>query len=70
MMTRCMHTLGDLGRAVAGLDEDISALGSKCSCDSSCKSLDAVQQSSSAFNTKLQLLVGESLLHQRARSYP
>ncbi len=34
-----LHTLGDLGRAVAGLNQDIASLGAECGRDSLCESL-------------------------------
>lgn len=56
------HTLGDLGRAVAGLDEDVATLGTKSSGDGSGEGVDTVEQSLSALNTELELLeVGVSL---------
>ena len=50
------HTLGDLGRAVAGLDEDVATLGTKSSGDSSGEGVDTVQKSLSALDTELELL--------------
>ena len=49
-------TLCDLGRAVAGLDEDVSALGTESGGDGSGESVDTVQESLSALDTELELL--------------
>ena len=51
-----VRTLGDLGRAEAGLNEDISALGTEGGGDSLGESLDAAEQGSAALDTELELL--------------
>ena len=50
------RTLGDLGRAKAGLNEDISALGAQSSADGLCEGVDTSQESGAALNTELKLL--------------
>lgn len=64
------HTFCDLGGAICGLDQHISALRTECGGNSACERLDTIEESSSALDAKLQLLVGKSLLHERARAYP
>jgi hypothetical protein len=51
-----VRTLGDLGRAEAGLNEDISALGSEGGSDGLGEGVDTGEKSSAALNTKLELL--------------
>ena len=58
-MAALIHTLGDLGRAVARLDQDISALRTEGGRDSLSESLHTVQQCRSALNTELELLYYE-----------
>jgi hypothetical protein len=50
------RTLCDLGRAKAGLDEDIAALGTEGSSDSLGQGVNTSQESSAALNAKLELL--------------
>jgi len=50
------HTLGDLGRAIAGLDQDIPALGTESCCDGLCESLDTDEERSAGIDTEFQLL--------------
>lgn len=64
-----IDTFGDFGRAIAGLDQHVAALGTQRRGNSLGQCLDSRQQSSSAFNAELELLVGKSLLDQRSRSY-
>lgn len=49
-------TLGDLGRAEAGLDQDISALGTEGSGDGLGQRLDTGQERGAALDTELELL--------------
>ena len=49
-------TLGDLGRAKAGLNQDVAALGTESSSDGLGQGVDTRQQSSAALNTELELL--------------
>lgn len=51
-----VRTLGDLGRAEAGLNEDISALGSEGGSDGLGEGVDTGEKSSAALNTELELL--------------
>lgn len=51
-----LRTLCDLGRAIAGLDQDIPALGTECCCDGLCESLGTSKESSPSLNTEFQLL--------------
>ena len=51
-----VRTLGDLGRAEAGLNEDISALGSEGGSDGLGEGVDTGEKSSTALNTELELL--------------
>lgn len=51
-----LHTLGDLGRSVAGLDQNISALGTQSSGDGLGKCVDTSQKRSATLDTKLELL--------------
>jgi hypothetical protein len=50
-------TLRDLGRAVAGLDQDISALGTESRGNSLRQGLDTSQESGAALDTELELLL-------------
>jgi hypothetical protein len=50
------RTLGDLGGAEAGLNEDVSALGTEGSSDSPSEGVDTSEESSTALNTELELL--------------
>lgn len=50
------HTLGDLGRAERGFDQNITTLGSESRGDSLGKSVDTLQELSTSFNTELELL--------------
>lgn len=50
------HTLGDLGRAVAGLDQDVATLGAEGCRDSASDCVDTLEQGSTALNAKLELL--------------
>jgi hypothetical protein len=54
--TLAAHTFCDLGRAVAGLDEDVATLGTESGGDGSGKSVDTVQQTLPGLNTELELL--------------
>lgn len=49
-------TLGDLGRAEAGLDQDIPALGAESAGDGIGKSVDTGEEGGASLNTKLELL--------------
>lgn len=49
-------TLGDLGRAEAGLNQDISALGSKSGSNGLGQSVGTSQERSASLNTELELL--------------
>lgn len=49
-------TLGDLGGAEAGLDENIAALGAEGSSNGFGKGINTGQEGSATLNTKLQLL--------------
>lgn len=51
-----VRTLGDLGRAEAGLNEDVSALGSEGGSDSPGHRVNASKESGAALNTELELL--------------
>lgn len=63
------HTiLGDLGRAKAGLNEDISALGSEGSGNGLGEGVNTSEESGTALNTELELLVGKSDLLTEASS--
>lgn len=50
------HTLGDLGGAVGGLDEDIATLGTECRLDSLSKSVDTLEELSASFDAELEIL--------------
>ena len=49
-------TLGDLGGAEAGLDEDIATLGTESSGDGPGEGLNTSEESGTALNTELELL--------------
>lgn len=51
------RTLGDLGRAEAGLNEDISALGSESGRDSLGEGVDTSEERGAGLNTELDVLV-------------
>jgi len=51
-----LRTLCNLGRAIAGLDEDVTALGTESSGDSFRKRLYTLEESGSALDTELELL--------------
>ena len=53
------RTLCDLGRPIAGLDQDIPALGAECGGHRLCKSLDTSKQRCPGIHAKLQILSGE-----------
>ena len=50
------HTLGDLWCAIAGLDQDVPALGAECGCDGLCESLDTDQEGGAGIDAELKLL--------------
>ncbi len=49
-------TLGDLGGAEAGLDQDIATLGTECGGNSAGQSVNTSQESGATLNTELELL--------------
>ncbi|SCB64893.1 unnamed protein product [Fusarium graminearum] len=51
-----IQTLGDLGRAKAGLNEDISALGTECGSNGLGEGVDTSEESGTTLNTELELL--------------
>jgi hypothetical protein len=51
-----IRTLGDLGRAVARLDQDISALGTECCGYGLCECVDTFEKRCSGFYAKLEVL--------------
>jgi hypothetical protein len=51
-----VRTLGDLGRAEAGLNEDISALGTECGSNRLSEGVDTSEESGTTLNTELELL--------------
>jgi len=51
-------TLGDLGRAVALLDQNIATLGAESGGDSTGQSLNALEQLGTGLDTELELLQG------------
>jgi hypothetical protein len=53
---KLVRTLGDLGGAEAGLNEDVSALGTEGSSDSLSEGVDTSEESGTALNTELELL--------------
>lgn len=53
---RASQTLCDLGRAIAGLDQDVPALRAQCGSDCFGESVNAGQESGAALDAKLQLL--------------
>jgi hypothetical protein len=57
------HTvLGDLGRAIRRLDEDVTTLGTKRRSHRLRKSINTLEELGTSFNTELELLVSETLL--------
>jgi hypothetical protein len=63
------HTiLGDLRRTKAGLNEDVSALRTEGSSNSLSEGIDTSEESSTALNTELELLVSKSDLLAEAAS--
>lgn len=52
-------TLGDLGRPVARLDEDVASLGAEGCSNGLGESLNALEQGRTAFNAEPQLLIEE-----------
>lgn len=50
------QTLCDLGRAIAGLDQDVPTLGAQCGSNCFGESVDAGQEGGAALDAKLQLL--------------
>lgn len=57
-------TLGDLGGAEAGLDQDISALGTKSGSNGLGQSVGTSQESSTSLNTELEFLFRLSQRHE------
>ena len=53
-------TLGDLGGAVGGIDQDIATFGTECGGNSLSKSVNTLEEAGTSFNTKLDLLVAVS----------
>lgn len=52
------RTLGDLGRAEAGLDQDIAALGAEGARDGVREGVDTGEELGTRLNAKLELLAG------------
>jgi uncharacterized protein (DUF1810 family) len=55
------HTLCDLGRAVARLNQDVPAFRAQCCCDGLCQCLDTLEKSLATLDAKLKLLEAISL---------
>lgn len=53
-------TLGDLGGAVGGIDQDIATFGTECGGNSLSKSVNTLEEAGTSFNAKLDLLVAVS----------
>lgn len=64
MFGKLVRTLGDLGGAEAGLNEDVSALGAEGSSNSLSEGVDTGKESGTALNTELELLY--SLLEENS----
>jgi hypothetical protein len=52
-----MLTLGDLGGAVGGVNEDIATLGTECGGDGLSKGVNTLEKVGTSLNTELELLV-------------
>ncbi len=52
-----LHTFCDLGGAVAGLNQNVPALGTQRGRDSLCKRLNTVEQSGTSFHSELEILL-------------
>lgn len=63
-------TLGDLGGAEAGLDEDVATLGTEGGGDGPGEGLDTGEESGTALNTELELLYSGRELSVCANCHP
>lgn len=61
LVTGYKHTLGDLRRAVALLNQDIATLGTKSRRNSPSKGVDTLQELSTSLDTEFELLAAVSL---------
>lgn len=51
-----LHTLGDLGRTVARLNQDIPALGTESCGDGLCEGVNTLEESCASLDAELELL--------------
>jgi hypothetical protein len=56
LMQKGGRTLGDLGRAIRRLDEDVTTLGTKRRSHRLRKSINTLEELGTSFNTELELL--------------
>lgn len=61
-MAGLQHTLGDLGRAVGRLNQDIATLGTESRGDSLSESVDTLEELGTSFDTELEVLQHKVML--------